>query len=80
MAGPRAGAPAWTLCSLPPSQDLAHLWLVHLSAQQMFTELGRGGTGGNVREHAAVTGSCDPFVGTADAKQALGKMKSHWRL
>lgn len=46
----------------------------------MFTELGRGGAGGHVRERAAVTGSCHPVVGKADAKQALAKMKSHWRL
>lgn len=45
VAGPRAGAPAWTLCSLPPSQHLTRLWLVHLSAQQMFTELDRGAPG-----------------------------------
>lgn len=80
MAGPRAGAPVWTLCSLPASQDLTHLWLVHLLAQQMFTELGRVGTGGHVREHTALTGARDPVVGTADAKQAFGKMKSHWHL
>ena len=42
VAGPRAGAPVWTLCSLPLYHDLTHLWLVHLSAQQMFTELDRG--------------------------------------
>lgn len=45
VAGPRAGAPVWTLCSLPLSHDLTHLWLVHLSTQQMFTELDRGAPG-----------------------------------